>query len=106
MKDDVRSSLILDMYNAFHEGEGQLPDIKDTDHVYDEGTGTLYCRVGGKEYKEAELNEASSYFVSVADSIEAAIDTSRNVVEQRRKARFCRYAAEALLYMLEEAKRS
>ena len=100
---DSRHDLIMSLYNAVHEGEATLPDPQRLNHMYDGGTGTLYCYVNEKSYETEELSFAVRYFKGIADSIDENIASSKNPEEQQRKAKYCRFAAEAIEYMIKNS---
>jgi len=96
----LRSELILQLYNSYHEGEAELPDSeKRKNYIFDEGTGTLYCKETDKQYETSQIDEAIAYFVDVAAIIEAELATSADPYKATKKAEYCKIAAEAILYM-------
>lgn len=97
--DTTRSDLIKQLYNSYHEGEAALPDSDAArNYVFDEGTGTLYCKETDKQYNKSAIDEAMEYFVDIAKNIEGTISTSADPYKQLKKAEYCKIAAEAIEY--------
>lgn len=96
----TRNDLIRQLYNSYHEGEAELPDTDVAkSYIYDEGTGTLYCRETDRNYKTTEFDEAIDYFAGVTVSIENSLSTSADPYKQKKKIEYCKIAAEAIEYM-------
>ena len=101
--DGDRSDLIRELYNSYHEGEAELPNYDDSrNYIYDEGTGTLYCKETDTKYEKNDMAAAEGYFKDVAAAIEASLSTSADPYKQKKKIVFCKIAAEAIEYMMNQ----